>query len=668
MANFTKQLLSASNSGRNLLINQPTAPGVTLHTAQTTPTATDEVWLYVANNGTNALPVTVCWGTTTAADQFTYNVLGQSGRNLIVDGKLIQAGLSVSAFCSTGTVVMDGFVNRYQIDVDPVVQDWVNRVVFNGGATPSLNTQQALTAFVLGMRASGLLAKMVMVNCFVPDGLVAAMTPLIMGAGFETWINHNFVAGDVTINGITGDGSTKYADTGMLATTAFNGVGTSLGLTVYCFTNPSSWTGNQEDLLAYDGGTNQLAILTTFNASAYFDVFSETVNSGRVTALNSAFRGYFSGNYGTLDGSIKQAIYVGNPLSGGHKTLVSSTGATNGGTITTNRIFFATGDQTGSPVATSYSNKTYSFAAAHFGLKSAESQTLYSLIQSMRVSLGGGYVSSDPVSDWANRVVFNGGATPSVTTLSALSTFYATLVSTGLINKMYVINIVAPDSLTAALTPFWNVNGAGGNDPWINHSFVGGDLTVNGLIGNGSSKYLDSGIVPANTFLSDSNGGVTVYTTVNTVNVSDADFYCAQAVGQAMGLLVNQGSGGAGSSFLDCYSQTAGSGRISASNPTWTGYLSGNAGVLDGSIIAAIYKASSSVAHTTLVSSTTSTGGTRPTIPMFAFADNNIGSPALFTNKRYSFFATHAGLLSAESQNFYNAIQALRTALGGGFV
>jgi hypothetical protein len=39
-----------------------------------------------------------------------------------------------------------------------------------------------------------------------------------------------------------------------------------------------------------------------------------------------------------------------------------------------------------------------------------------------------------------------------------------------------------------------------------------------------------------------------------------------------------------------------------------------------------------------------------------------------FTNATISFSAFHQALTAAESANFFNAVQALRTALGGGFV
>src|SRR5579862_3996322 len=56
---------------------------------------------------------------------------------------------------------------------DTRVCTWATRVVANGGAAPSAATEAALNTFVLGMDSTGLWAKMICVNCLVPDSLTA---------------------------------------------------------------------------------------------------------------------------------------------------------------------------------------------------------------------------------------------------------------------------------------------------------------------------------------------------------------------------------------------------------------------------------------------------------------------------------------------------------------
>ena len=98
------------------------------------------------------------------------------------------------------------------------------------------------------------------------------------------------------------------------------------------------------------------------------------------------------------------------------------------------------------------------------------------------------------VAAWVARVVANGGATPSASTQTAASTFWNSV--SALQSQVICLNFFAPDNLIACLTPF--IKGPG-NDPWINHNFVTGDLSVTGLQGNGSNKYVDTGITWANT-------------------------------------------------------------------------------------------------------------------------------------------------------------------------
>lgn len=270
--------------------------------------------------------------------------------------------------------------------------------------------------------------------------------------------------------------------------------------------------------------------------------------------------------------------------------------------------------------------------------------------------------TGDVVGNWVGRVLANGGAAPSSGTQSAHLTFYRGLLADNIVSKMKVVLTVSPDNLIAATTPF--LNPGAGADPWTNHNFLSGDLTTGGLIGNGTSKFLDSGLIPSAVFSGITDGGLTVYASANNTNASESDFNVSQGSTQAMALYVAF----AGSAICDMYSQSAGSGRITATNTSFLGYLSANRGTLGSSVIEAIYKGNSSGGHSTLASSTTSSGGSLPTLSLYAFAQHTGSGAIQFSVKRFSFFAIHSGLTATESSNFYSRIQALRTALGGGFV
>ncbi len=665
MVTYSKLLLSGSTNGKSIPVGAAVFPASLIHTAINDPNNFDEIYLYAINSYGSNLNGTIWWGGTTTNDAFVTAIPPNgSGRLLVVDGRLLNNNQQVTATTTqdgTNGLFIEGFVNRISgiaAAIDIRVLDWANRVVLNGGALPSLATQQALTAFYLALDSAGITKKMVSINCLVPDSLTAALTPLLRGPGFDPWQNHNLVSGDLTVNGLTGNTSNKYADSGIPPKTAYNNSSASLGVTVYCYFNPLF--GSYVDFGADDSGSQVVELLVDFNGQTFFDAYGATVGTGRLVINNAFYRGYLSGNYGTLDGTTKEAIYQGSPFIP-HGVLTSTTAALSGTPGVTPLALLAFN---ASNSIFDFCPRTLSFAAVHGGLLQSESLAFYNAIQTLRVSLGGGYVDPDPVADWAKRVVFNGGPAPTAATRSALTALYNGLVSNNLLGKMKVIVPVVPDSLIAATTPFWNMGG--GMDPWTNHNFVSGDLTINGLRGDGSTKYLDTGFIPSISYASTSDAGLTIYVSSNNSNANDVDLY-TQASGGAtdLGLLLSN----LGTTYFDAYAPTPGGGRISTANSGFLGYVSGNHGTLGGGIIQAIYEANSGSAHSTLVSSSTSVGGILPTVSLFAAAGNNGSGTAFdFSSKRYSFFAIHSGLTSTESLAFYNLIQAFRTTLGGGFV
>lgn len=256
---------------------------------------------------------------------------------------------------------------------------------------------------------------------------------------------------------------------------------------------------------------------------------------------------------------------------------------------------------------------------------------------------------------WSARVVTNGGAAPAAGTVTAVNTFWAGVQSCSLDTKMKAVNIFAPDNLIACQTPIYVGSGL---DPWTNlGSIAEGDLTVNGLIG-AASKGLSTGVVPSTAYAGDDDGGFTFYVHTYTDNIQGV-----WVTGGGNGNMSAYPSTG-GTCYWDCWLVPGG--RISGANATQTGYFSFNR---TSAAASAVYKANSGVGHTTIASNTgESSIGNRPSVAIYAMCANNGGAVYGGTATRMSFFAVHSGLTSAESANFYNLIQALRTSLGGGYV
>lgn len=279
----------------------------------------------------------------------------------------------------------------------------------------------------------------------------------------------------------------------------------------------------------------------------------------------------------------------------------------------------------------------------------------YILEKTRRYSLNEYAVTSSvPVAtDWANRVVKNGGARPSNTTINALQTFYNTLSSSRLISKMITVNCFAPDNLTASFTPLI-VNG---NDPWINSGFAGSDLTPNGLQGN-ASKYLKTGCKPILVLSNSSSLGFSVYNMTSSTHAS----IDIGGLGSACVAYIN-GDGGTGV-YFDCWNQLGG--RLTGASAYNAGLISFNRTNISSSTI---YKATTA-SFTTIASSTTQTAvGSIPTdtagTQIFVFAGNSSDSALYPTNRRLSFAAVHLGLSSDEVKTLYSASSTMREEVGG---
>lgn len=117
MATFSKLTLSGSTDGRGIKVGATATPGTTIHTASSTSTHFDEIWLYAVNSDTTARKLTVEFGGTSSPDDLIeLTVPAESGLVLISPGLVVKGNttpLVVRAFCATTNVVMiHGYVNR----------------------------------------------------------------------------------------------------------------------------------------------------------------------------------------------------------------------------------------------------------------------------------------------------------------------------------------------------------------------------------------------------------------------------------------------------------------------------------------------------------------------------------------------------------------------------
>lgn len=113
MATYSKIPLSGSTNGRGIAVSASATPGTLIHTATSSTTYQDEVWIYAINTSTTAVKLTVEYGGTSTSDQIELTIAGEAGLVLVSPGLVLQNSLVVRAFAGTASVInIFGYVNR----------------------------------------------------------------------------------------------------------------------------------------------------------------------------------------------------------------------------------------------------------------------------------------------------------------------------------------------------------------------------------------------------------------------------------------------------------------------------------------------------------------------------------------------------------------------------
>lgn len=538
--------------------------------------------------------------------------------------------------------------------------DWAQRVVSNGGAMPSQNTINAMETLRLGCIAAGLTNKIYSLCVFVPDSLVAATTPLFLHKGYPLWTNSNFVGvgTDLDINGLKGNGTSKSLDTGckarLIADGGISDVDGSRGLTVIVTESIGNSAGvpigyvDADDVIALELDVSLAGSTGWFPTSLNPLYYLTTNDFGRV--------GYVSGNTWN-DANTNVSIYVASPLES-HKVIMTKTAPTSQPATSTDNTITVFAQKHGSTNRL-WSAQRLSMAMVNDGFTSAESAAFWPLARACRETLGGG--TGDPVHDWSVKVTTFGGAEVSTTTSNALRTFLSGLDTDATLYQIVAANAFVPDNLTAARVPIiWQ----GGNIIWSNVAFGTTNLTVNGLTGNATDKYLQTGLT--NNLVATRGFGTT------SAGISLLMYANPDTAGN--GLLAVQGSGSqqfslfsfAGTALFRCWlSSLVNQNFVTASVGTTTnGWLSGQRTAANA---IALYKARSDTAHTVVTNATGSqTGAVFANHAQYIFAMNNAGPASAFSAPTISFAAITSGQSQTGNSNLWNRARNLRNDLGGG--
>jgi len=122
-ATFTKLALQPAGTtgdGLGILVVATATAGTAIHTASSTATTIDELWLYAYNDHSSSVVLSVEYGgVTSPKDVIKSTLASQSGLVLICAGLVIQGNATakvVRAFAATASKVsLFGYVNRITV-------------------------------------------------------------------------------------------------------------------------------------------------------------------------------------------------------------------------------------------------------------------------------------------------------------------------------------------------------------------------------------------------------------------------------------------------------------------------------------------------------------------------------------------------------------------------
>lgn len=272
-------------------------------------------------------------------------------------------------------------------------KNWAARVVQNGGAYPS-SSLLAVSDFCKGLDSAGLTSRMLAVNIFAPDNLTAAITPLFKLYGNDPWTNTGFIVSDLTVNGLKGNGnpgSGKNLDTGFIGSSVWTATNMGCCVMISQISAADTTTDVGEADNIGSGTSRRFRFAAHYSGSGYARPVQSCFQDDDNTAIvgGVTMNDYTKGNFAAVQ-VIGTAFnnYWGDSTVGfidaGNKTGASGTPPQNAGL----RIY--TSNEGGS--LSTCSPRGLSFVAITSGMTKSETQTVYNLIQTLRQTLGGGYV------------------------------------------------------------------------------------------------------------------------------------------------------------------------------------------------------------------------------------------------------------------------------------
>ena len=267
--------------------------------------------------------------------------------------------------------------------------------------------------------------------------------------------------------------------------------------------------------------------------------------------------------------------------------------------------------------------------------------------------------------DWARRVINNGGTVGS-STLSAVSKFCAAVNAANIRDRFLRLNLFCGKTLEACLVPLYLASSRtaaqiGNTTDTNNGPFVSGDFqetgSGGGLKGDGTTKYLNTGLSPNNI-----NSLLSLHLSSSGTSLETS--------GDRM--FVGSFNGGAGVG-PDIYALDIYANYVSGRAARLSNYVSGQfpvittPGTSESHIIGTRTSATSAVVYrggSSAATNSTSVSPSSHSRNFFVFALNSSGTANTFSAARLRMYSIGNGLTAEQSLAFSNAVVAFNTTLG----
>lgn len=479
------------------------------------PDQTSSVGIFTSTNGSAAAGNNYYFGyvkgysvgqSMTEQEVFQYNTIMETFQNTLGRGLPVRASAQFTS------------VNNEE------TKSWIDAVYANGG-TVSAATALAVNNFTNSVQLAGLRNKFYRLNLFCGNDLAACLVPLYRGPnrlgtrygnakdlnisfdGYGSYVNSdnfNYIENQGLLGNTQDISGNSFVSRRLLNTGFIAGSVTALNNNMHVSAYSKVLSSGGYPMGTYEGTGTGFSLqigIKGYNLGAFANSLLNTTNTS-TPVIYPSNKGLYVGNYSNNI----LTMYEGRASTVGQRDLTTIY-ALNPASVSPIGLFAEWRQGNGIGLF-NYLDRLqgYSIGAS---MSSSDVQSYYDIMQTFQASLS--RANEDPVlgsefssitnldtRDWLTRVYKNGG-TVSVATATAVQNFCDSIDSAGLRNRFFRLNLFCGNDLNSCAVPLYRGPSRTGTQRGflydINNNFISADYEENsGLKGNGSNKYLETGL------------------------------------------------------------------------------------------------------------------------------------------------------------------------------